>query len=195
MNEHLSLPRDVELGCRRITLRLMSRSDVEAVLAFARGVDPHDLLFLERDIRNPKVVSAWAEQIEQGQIVSILALWDGHIVGCSAVVSDRLSWSSHVAEIRVVVSAHLRRTGLGRLLAQESLLVAESKDAAKAVARTTIDQASALAVFQDMGFRPEALLRDQVRDADDRMHDIVILALDLARQESRHLNFGVDSVV
>lgn len=194
MIERIALPRDLELGCRRITLRLMSRSDAEDVLVFARGVDPHDLLFLERDIRNPRVVSAWADQIEQGQIVSILALWNGNIVGCSAVVSDRLSWSSHVAEIRVVVSAHLRRTGLGRLLAQESLLIAESGDAAKAVARTTIDQASALAVFQDMGFRPEALLRDHVRDADGRLHDIVILALDLARQESRHLNFGVDAV-
>lgn len=194
MIERIALPRDLELGCRRITLRLMSRSDAEDVLVFARGVDPHDLLFLQRDIRNPRVVSAWADQIEQGQIVSILALWNGNIVGCSAVVSDRLSWSSHVAEIRVVVSAHLRRTGLGRLLAQESLLIAESGDAAKAVARTTIDQASALAVFQDMGFRPEALLRDHVRDADGRLHDIVILALDLARQESRHLNFGVDAV-
>lgn len=194
MIERIALPRDLELGCRRITLRLMSRSDAEDVLVFARGVDPHDLLFLQRDIRNPRVVSAWADQIEQGQIVSILALWNGNIVGCSAVVSDRLSWSSHVAEIRVVVSSHLRRTGLGRLLAQESLLIAESGDAAKAVARTTIDQASALAVFQDMGFRPEALLRDHVRDADGRLHDIVILALDLARQESRHLNFGVDAV-
>lgn len=194
MIERIALPRDLELGCRRITLRLMSRSDAEDVLVFARGVDPHDLLFLQRDIRNPRVVSAWADQIEQGQIVSILALWNGNIVGCSAVVSDRLSWSSHVAELRVVVSAHLRRTGLGRLLAQESLLIAESGDAAKAVARTTIDQASALAVFQDMGFRPEALLRDHVRDADGRLHDIVILALDLARQESRHLNFGVDAV-
>lgn len=191
MNE-LSLPRELNVGGRAITLRLMNRGDAEAVVAFARAVEPHDLLFLQRDIRNPKVVAAWIEQIERGQITSLVALDDGRISGCSAVVRDDLSWSPHVCEIRVVTAADMRGTGLGRILAQESLLLAESLDARKVFVRTTVDQTGALAVFQDLGFKPEALLREHVRDAEGRRHDIAILALDLERQRARHENFGFE---
>jgi N-acetylglutamate synthase-like GNAT family acetyltransferase len=190
----LSLPREIDVGGRAVSLRLMRRGDAEAVVAFARAVEPHDLLFLQRDIRNRKVVAAWIEQIERGQITSVLALHDGRIGGCSAVVRDDLSWSSHVSEIRVVTAADMRGSGLGRLLAQESLLLAESLDAAKVFVRTTVDQVGALAVFQDLGFKPEALLREHVRDAEDRRHDIAILALDLERQRARHENFGFEQL-
>lgn len=189
MNE-LSHPRELDVGGRAVTLRLMNRGDAEAVVAFARAVEPHDLLFLQRDIRNPKVVAAWIEQIERGQITSLVALDDGRIGGCSAVVRDDLSWSPHVCEIRVVTAEDMRGSGLGRILAQESLLLAESLDAGKAFVRTTVDQVGALAVFQDLGFKPEALLREHVRDTEGRNHDIAILALDLGRQRARHENFG-----
>lgn len=193
MNE-LSLPRELEIGGRAVTLRLMNRGDAETVVSFARAVEPHDLLFLQRDIRNPKVVSAWIEQIERGQITSVVALNDGRIGGCSAVVRDDLSWSPHVCEIRVVTAADMRGSGLGRILAQESLLLAESLDAGKVFVRTTVDQVGALAVFQDLGFKPEALLREHVRDAEGRCHDIAILALDLERQRARHENFGFEEL-
>lgn len=193
MNE-VSLPREIEIGGQMVTLRLMGRGDAEAVLAFARAIEPHDLLFLQRDIRNPKVVAAWIDQIERGQIASILALHEGEVGGCSAVVRDDLSWSPHVSEIRVVTAANMRGTGLGRILAQESLLVAESLDAAKVFVRTTIDQAGAMAVFQDLGFKPEALLREHVRDAEGHFHDIAIMALDLARQRRLHENYGFEQL-
>ena len=193
MNE-TEFPREVDVGGRTVTLRLMARGDGDAIMRFARAIDPHDLLFLNRDIRNTKVVAAWEDQIEDGRITSILALRDGQICGCAAVVRDGLSWSPHVSELRVVTAAELRGSGLGRLLAQESLLLAQQAGAAKVFVRTTVDQVAALAVFQDLGFRPEALLREHVRDAGGQSHDIAMLSLDLARQEAGHLSYGFEHV-
>ena len=91
-------PRRIRSSNAEFELRLMSGGDAAAALAFAATLPPHDLLFLQRDIRNPKVVAAWLEQIERGMITSLLAVADGKICGCAAIVRDTLSWSPHVGD-------------------------------------------------------------------------------------------------
>jgi hypothetical protein len=54
----------------------------------------------------------------------------------------------------------------------------------------TSDQTDAIALFESLGFRAEALLRDQVRGRDGRAHDLAILSLDLARAAARRAAFG-----
>ncbi len=192
MNETLSYPRTVKAGDRQITLRLVERGDADALVAFAGELPAHDLLFLQRDIRNPKVVAAWIDQIERGQMRSLLALENAKIVGCTALVRDEWSWSPHVAEIRMVISDKLRGTGFGRILAQEVVAAATAEPGVqKLFVRMTPDQGAALKLFEDMGFLPEALMRDHVRDATGEMHDIAIMALNLERQAARKQVFGL----
>jgi RimJ/RimL family protein N-acetyltransferase len=191
MNASIQWPRTVSVNDAPITIRLMDANDAEAVLAFARALPPHDLLFLQRDIRNPRVVAAWIEQIERGLIRSLLAIGPEGVIGCAAIVRDELSWSPHVAEIRILIAPDARGGGLGRALAQDSLAFTQSLGVEKVIVRMTPDQQGAIAVFEDMGFRGEALLRDHVRDAEGQAHDIAILALDLTRQHARYTAFGV----
>ena len=103
----------------------MTAGDAEAVLAFAAALPPHDLIFLQRMIRNSKVVAAWIEQSARGAITSLLALADGTVRGCAAIVQDEFSWSPHVGELRVVVSEDIMRgSGLGRVLVQDAFALA-----------------------------------------------------------------------
>ena len=114
-NEAPRYPRRIRCSNAEFELRLMNAADADAALAFAKLLPPHDLLFLQRDIRNPKVVGAWLEQIERGTITSILAMAEGKIHGCAAIVRDALSWSPHVSEMRIVVSQSARlRQGRSR---------------------------------------------------------------------------------
>lgn len=191
MNTPLTYPRTIALGTREFTLRQIERSDAPALAEFAAHVEPHDLLFLQRDIRNPKVVSAWLDQMERGQIRSLIALENGHVVGCTALVRDEWSWSPHVAEIRLLISASTRGTGFGRVLAQECVATAAQEGVEKLIVRMTPDQGPALKVFEDMGFLPEALLRDHVRDAVGNTHDIAIMALNLHRQSAQQQLYGL----
>ena len=39
----------------------------------------------------------------------------------------------------------------------------------------TVDQTGAIAIFEGLGFKAEALLRDHVRDKTGKKHDIVVL--------------------
>ena len=102
----------------------MSRADEPAVLAFAKALPTHDLLFLPRSISEPRVLSAWINEIERGLITSLLAVKDGKVVGCSALARDPHSWSPHVGEIRMVVSTDARGQGVGRALSQETFALA-----------------------------------------------------------------------
>jgi RimJ/RimL family protein N-acetyltransferase len=56
----------------------------------------------------------------------------------------------------------------------------------------TVDQKGAIALFEGLGFSPEAVLRDHVRDRDGRKHDLVVLSHDVERVRARHAAFGLN---
>jgi len=176
------------------TIRRFRPADAEAMLAFAKGLPEHDLLFLGRDLRHPRVIEAWLAAIEEGWIDSLVAEDDDDrtIVGTAALVRDPLGWSTHVGEVRLLVDAEHRGAGLGRDLVEALFACAARHDLAKLSARMTPDQQAAVALFEGLGFRAEALLRDEVRDRAGTSHDLAILSLDLARHAARADAYGVD---
>jgi RimJ/RimL family protein N-acetyltransferase len=174
-----------------LELRFMRAGDEAAVAAFARNLPPHDLLFLPRDITHPKVLAAWVHELERGALTTLLALRGDEIVGCATIARDPLSWSPHVAELRIVVAPGERGKGLGRTLSTRAGELAVENGVEKLVAHMTPDQIGAVTVFETMGFRAEALLRDHVRDADGEKHDLVILSLDVNQFRARAAAYGL----
>ena len=184
-------PREADVKGSRVTLREMTGSDSSIALAFARALPAHDLLFLRRDITQPEAIEIWLNGIARGRITSVLAEADGKVQGYATVDRGELSWSPHVAELRVLVSQAMRGKGLGRLLTQEAFAIALGLGIEKIVAQMTVDQKGAIAVFEGMGFRPEALLRDQVKDREGRRHDLLILAHEVAKFHAQMEAYGV----
>ena len=177
-----------------VSIRPFARADAIGVAEFAQVLPEHDLLFLSRDIKHSRVIEAWLDEVNAGHIESLIATaWiDGTdvIVATTAVVSDPLSWSPHVAEIRLLVSPAMRGKGLGRALLDASIRLAREGGATKLVARMTPDQRGAITLFEEAGFRGEAMLRDHVRDRAGQLHDLAMLALDVARIDAAHAAFG-----
>ena len=195
MSEARSYPRRVNTEAGEIEFHLMTRADEAAVLDFARALPTHDLLFLPRNISQPKVLSAWVNEIERGDIVSLLALKDSAVVGCGTLVRDSHSWSPHVGEIRMVVSLDVRGKGVGRALSQETFALALGAGLDKLTVQMTVDQRAAIALFESLGFKAEALLRDHVRDVDGRTHDIVVLGHKVAQVRARMEAYGLPGAV
>jgi RimJ/RimL family protein N-acetyltransferase len=195
MNETRSYPRHVSTEAGEIEFRPMSRADEGAVLAFAQKLPTHDLLFLPRNISEPKVLSAWIHEIERGDIVSLLAIKGGTVVGCGALVRDRHSWSQHVGEIRMVVSQEVRGQGVGRALSQETFALALGAGLEKLSVQMTVDQRGAITLFESLGFKAEALLRDHVRDVDGKTHDIVVLGHNVAQVRAQMEAYGLSGAV
>jgi L-amino acid N-acyltransferase YncA len=184
-------PREAQIDGCAMTLRYLTRADREAALAFARALPAHDILFLRRDITQPEAIDTWLNGIERGRITSVLAERDGIVQGYATVDRGELSWSPHVAELRVLVSAAMRGKGLGRVLTQEAFAIALGLGIEKIIAQMTVDQKSAISVFQGMGFRPEALLRDHVKDREGRKYDLLILAHEVAKFQGQMDAYGI----
>ncbi|MBN9594320.1 MAG: GNAT family N-acetyltransferase [Afipia sp.] len=190
-----SYPRRVMTEGGEIEFRHMTAADEAAVLAFAQKLPVHDLLFIPRNISEPKVLSAWIKEIDRGGLVSLLAIKNGIVVGCGTIVRDPLSWSPHVGEIRMVVSKDVRGLGVGRALSQETFALALESGLEKIVAQMTVDQTGAIALFESLGFKAEALLHDQVRDLAGKTHDIVMLGHNVSKVRAQLEAYGLPEAV
>lgn len=175
-----SYPWQTTLNGLQITFRLMGEGDRDPVLAFARSLPEHDLLFLRIDITRPEVVDEWIENIRRGRTFTVLAEVEGKIVGYGSLHRNEVLWTRHVGEIRVLVSPELRGRGLGKRLAGEVFAIAQELGLKKIVAEMTTDQRGARQVFERLGFRPEALLADYVMARDGRTHDLLVMSHDVA---------------
>ena len=194
-SEIRSYPLHVATDAGDIEFRMMAPADEAAVLAFAQALPMHDLLFLPRNISQPKVLSAWINEIERGAITSLLAVKADKVVGCGTLVRDPHSWSPHVGEIRMVVSPDVRGQGVGRALSQETFAIALGADLGKLSVQMTVDQQAAIALFEGLGFKAEALLRDHVRDVDGKTHDIVMLGHNVAQVRAQMEAYGLPGAV
>ena len=103
-----------------------------------------------------------------------------------------LSWSAHVGEVRLLVSPGRRGAGLGRDLLEAIFATAHAHGLVKLTAAMTTDQQGSIALFESLGFRAEAMLKDQVRSRDGAPHDLAILSLDVGRHARQHQALGME---
>jgi L-amino acid N-acyltransferase YncA len=184
-------PKTLELKGHTITLRMMTTADGPPLLAFARQLPAHDLLFLRRDITKQSVIDTWVRNVADAIMYTVLAEEPPQLLGYSSLYRHDFDWSRHVAELRVLVAPQARHLGLGRLLTRAAFNVALTLGIEKIVARMTPDQTGARTVFEELGFRPEALLRDEVKDRSGKTHDILLMANDVATFLARGEAYGI----
>ena len=172
-------PARVELNGVSVTLRPLEAADREGIVAFARALPEHDLLFLRRDITDPKEVDLWIRDVEEDRYSTVLAIVDDAVVGYATVASDGLTWTRHLGEIRILVATEMRAIHLGRVLTEQAFGLAMQRGVTKMIAQMTTDQDAAIAVFTRMGSKTEAVLKRHVLDREGFPHDLQVMALDV----------------
>jgi L-amino acid N-acyltransferase YncA len=150
----------------------ITAADGAALRTFFDRVPEGDRTFFREDVFAPGVIDGWLSAETDHRYVA----HDGPGVAGYAALIQQIGWSSHVAEVRVIVDPGHRRQGLGRALARHALLQALELGYTKLVVEVVADQEATLAMFSNLGFEPEALLRDHVRDDRGRPHDLVVMS-------------------
>jgi ribosomal protein S18 acetylase RimI-like enzyme len=167
-------------------IRPIQPGDDAGLAWFLQRIPEADRTFLKEDVTDPEVVVRWSYP---GDARSI-AIEDGEVVGYVAVVPLH-GWSSHVGEVRVIVDPDRRGRGIGRALARRAVSGAIELELRKMVVEVVADQEPTIAMFRSLGFDPEALLVDHVRDQSGALRDLMILAHSVEQQWSWMVMAGI----
>ena len=167
-------------------IRPIEPADEAALIRFFERIPESDRTFLKEDVSDPAVLAAWATP----GAARTIAVQHGEVVGSVAVVPLH-GWSSHVGEVRLVVDPEHRGHGLGRALARRAVLAALELRLSKLVVDVIADQTALIGMFRSLGFEPEALLTDHVRDRTGEVRDLMVLAQAVEEQFSALTTAGI----
>jgi ribosomal protein S18 acetylase RimI-like enzyme len=167
-------------------IRPIEPGDEAALIRFFERIPESDRTFLKEDVDDPAVVADWARP----QAAKAIAVDDGEVVGSVAVVPLH-GWSSHVGEIRLVVDPAHRGRGIGRGLARQAVMEAVHLGLAKLMVEVISDQTALIGMFRTLGFEPEALLADHVRDRAGEVRDLMVLSNEVESQFSSMAAAGI----
>jgi L-amino acid N-acyltransferase YncA len=168
-------------------IRRIEPGDEAAIERFLDAIPEADRTFLKEDVADPAILAAW---VRPGDARSIAVDEHGEVLGYVAVVPLH-GWSSHVGEVRIVVDPDNRGRGVGRELARHAVLEALELDLSKLVVEVIADQEALIAMFRGLGFEPEALLIDHVRDRSGGLRDLLVLAHSVDQQWASMATTGI----
>jgi ribosomal protein S18 acetylase RimI-like enzyme len=95
----------------------------------------------------------------------------------------------------MVVGSDYRRRGIGRRLARHGLTEAVRLGQLKIVVEVVADKEGDIEMFTSIGFRPEALLQNQIRDHSGELRDLVLLSHDVEDVSASMDMLGLDEAV
>lgn len=172
-------PMQIELGGSDFTIRKIEPGDAAGLLSYAKSLPRHDIVYMRRNLSTQEGIEKWFRALSNGYIFAFIALQGDKVVGYSSLNLTGLDWSSHVADIRVSVSPDVRKSGLGRVLVREAFRLAVTLGIEIVRASMTPDQTGARALFEELGFKNEAIMKDHVKDLDGAYHDLLVMGVNV----------------
>jgi ribosomal protein S18 acetylase RimI-like enzyme len=167
-----------------IIFRSMRAEDKELFANLLQSLPRKDNYYLLVDVDNDQTIERWMNKVESGETIGVVALQGDQMVGYCNLRTNDLPWMRHVGEIRMSVSADHRNHGIGRILAGKIFSIARARGLQKLWVRMALSQEAAQVVFQNLGFRTEALLSDFVKNENGLTDGLVIMSRDFGEHWS-----------
>ena len=168
--KHLSLEDGTPL-----TLRPLLKDDEAALLKYFGSLPPEDRLCLKEDVTDPKVIENWIYELDYDNVLPLIALHNGNIVGDATLHFSRIGWTKHQGEVRLTTSTQYRVRGLGTILVQNLIDIATSLGLEQISIEIPPVMDKAFYLFEKMGFKEVAHLQGFVRDLQGNESDLVLM--------------------
>lgn len=168
-----------------LVVRGLEPGDQPAWRRFAADIPPGEERFLKEDLADEACFERWLSEgtwlvaVDGDQIVGAVSALPGH------------GWSKHVAELRLVVGGSHRGRGTGQELARHGLSRALELGCTHVYVEVVAEQEALISMFRSLGFRPEAVLEDFVRDSAGEPHDLMLLTHHAAENWSALSGIGL----
>ena len=158
-----------------VTLRPLLKTDEAALLEYFGSLPPEDRLCLKEDVTDPKVIDNWIYELDYDNVLPLIALHNGNIVGDATLHFNPIGWTKHQGEVRLTTSTQYRVRGLGTILVQNLIDIATSLGLEQISIEIPPVLDKAFYLFEKMGFKEMAHLKGFVRDLQGTESDLVLM--------------------
>ncbi len=180
---------------RVVTIRPLANSDFDKLYEFFQALPEEDRLFLRHDVTDPEVVGKWVEQINFDRAIPLVIEDKDKIVADGTLHLDSHGWARHVGHIRLVTARTHRHVGLGTLIARELAELAAKQDLEKLQSQVIEDNVGSVKLFEKLGFKVVAVLKDLVKDQKGNKRNLAIMINEVADLERIIENWIQDSMI
>jgi L-amino acid N-acyltransferase YncA len=163
-----------------LTLRPMLKSDEDALLKYFQSLPQEDLVSLKDEVTDPQVVKSWVYNLDFDNILPILALRNGQIVGDATLHFSTIGWTKHHGEVRLTTNPQHRVKGLGTVLLQNLIDIARGIGLEQLTAEIPPALDKAFYLFEKLGFEKVTVLKGFVMDRHGRESDLVLMIKSLS---------------
>jgi len=155
--------------------------DVEALMRFFRRLPVGEKALVPYDVDDPDVVRTRLLEVYHQDHWRLVGLVDGEILGLGMMDRESAGWLRHVAVLRVLLDHQRGEIGIRRLLSDRLVAFARSAGVERLCTEVIAGHGEVIAFYERQGFLREAVRKGLARDAQDKLHDVVILSNDLER--------------
>jgi L-amino acid N-acyltransferase YncA len=163
-----------------VTLRPLLKEDEQALLEYFQKLPAEDRLCLKEDVTDPKVIENWIYNLDYDNVLPLIALHNGRIVGDATLHFSPIGWTRHLGEVRLTTDPHYRVKGLGTKLVQNIIAIAAALGLEQLSAEIPPVLDKAFYLFEKLGFEKVAVLEGFVRDLEGQESDLVLMVKYLA---------------
>ena len=163
----------------QLTIRPLRKEDQHALHEYFSRLPEDDRMYLKDDVTDPEVIKNWIYDLDYDVALPLVAIDKDRIVANATLKYNPVGWRKHQGEIRVTVDPPYREKGLSTLLIENIIDIAQSMGLEQLTAEIapTLDEAYFL--FEKLGFKEAAVLKDFIRDQEGKYDDMVVMIRDL----------------
>jgi L-amino acid N-acyltransferase YncA len=168
-----------------VTLRPMLKSDEDELLKYFQSLPQEDLICLKERVTDPEVIERWVYNLDFDNVLPLLALHDGKIVGDATLHFSPIGWTKHQGEVRLTTDTQHRVKGLGTVLLQNLMDIASKMGLEQLTAEIPPALDKAFYLFEKLGFEKVTVLKGFVMDIEGRESDLVLMVKSLSEPENQ----------
>ncbi len=158
-----------------LTFRPLLKGDEGALLEFFKNLPLKERACLKEDVADPKVIRNWIYNLDYDNVLPIIAVDNGKILGDATLHFNPIGWTRHQGEIRLTTDINYRGRGLGTRLAQDIMGIAKQLGLELLSIEMAPEVQDAFFLFEKLGFKQVAVLKGFILDIDGKETDLVLM--------------------
>lgn len=179
MNTYL-YPKEVHLkDGTELSVRPLRKEDEKVLHNYFLRLPSKEVARLRDDVTDPDLIRKWIYDLDYDVIFPLVAMDNDRIVANATLKFNKVGWRKHQGEVRTTVDPEYRGRGISTVLIKNIIEVAKSMGLEQLTAELSPILDEAYFLFEKIGFKEAAVLKNFIKDQEDKYEDLVVMILDL----------------